>query len=44
MIHLKVIFSIGIFLAICNIEIHATNFLYVREKSGTQTAISLSSH
>jgi hypothetical protein len=42
MIHLKVIFSIGIFLAICNTEIHATNFLYVREKSGTQTAISLS--
>jgi hypothetical protein len=41
--YLKVIFSIGIFIAICNTEIHATNFLYVREKSGTQTAVSLSS-
>ena len=40
--YLKVIFSIGIFIAICNTEIHATNFLYVREKSGTQTAVSLS--
>jgi len=40
--YLKVIFSIGIFITIFNIEIKATSFLTIKENTGTQTAVSLS--